>query len=526
MSELREGIKGIFKEGSQKIVSAVKASKFNHLSNRRVGSPYKKEEISIESFKNKYNATVKKIRFPPYDEVDDPLTENKYQKWFVEIQENVSIIDAAIQTRFEQSTLAYINELADVEYMPARTLAISLIDANFDTILKDIYPKDQPIKADDYKAIFRKGYALGSISKLVLYGTDEQREKAIPILKGNKETIIDGANSPNLNKEYDYIPTLVSFLCTNDSELMKAANQVFSNINVKDDIAPATINMMYSHLLRSNNNVVKSISEELISANVARYNVDPERMIEAWKHAHPDYTIIVTSNLGAMRAIDAEEPGAVALLNKEFGINNFGRFPENLLIEQTRAVEDKRKPYGIVLYPQNDHNGAFYQDYRIFKDLYKGLQGKYNIRFLECASKIDVARRFINLDKRYGEHQKISFALIGGHGMENRIRFGGNDEAHSLSIKDLLGSGVQRVSSFFTENPTIILNSCSTGAHNGIAQEISKVIGANVIAPDVPSNISSLAVDIQTDKLDFKVGYKKSEDLKEYNTGILQNDSM
>jgi hypothetical protein len=106
---------------------------------------------------------------------------------------------------------------------------------------------------------------------------------------------------------------------------------------------------------------------------------------------------------------------------------------------------------------------------------------------------MDVARALIELNKKYnppdGSGHKISLAIIGGHGTEDSIRFGGDDERHALLSQDLQGRGIQRTGEFFEDKPTFILVSCSTGADKGIGQKLSEVMGAKVIAPKIPTHI-------------------------------------
>lgn len=69
---------------------------------------------------------------------------------------------------------------------------------------------------------------------------------------------------------------------------------------------------------------------------------------------------IIAKNLSAIRLLEQKEPGIVQRLYEEFGIRDFARYPEELLISQDKNQKDIQQPYGIVIYPRNDHNGAFY----------------------------------------------------------------------------------------------------------------------------------------------------------------------
>lgn len=114
------------------------------------------------------------------------------------------------------------------------------------------------------------------------------------------------------------------------------------------------------------------------------------------------------------------------------------------------------------------------------------------MRAFECESKQDIARVLIKSEKKYnpeGKGHKISLLILGGHGSEDSIHFGGWYKRNILYLEDLAGRGVGRTNRFFEKNPTFILASCSTGADRGIGQELSKTFGAKVIAPKVPTNV-------------------------------------
>lgn len=207
----------------------------------------------------------------------------------------------------------------------------------------------------------------------------------------------------------------------------------------------------------------------------------------------------IRENLECMDALERKNPGICAYLYKEYGISDFGRYPTEMLERQYEERENVSTPYGLVMYPRDDWNGAFYQNKDAFEGLLKDLNDEFLLRVAECEGKMDIARMLLKLDKTYGgvNGNKISLLILGGHGSENTIWFGApssyadNDEKYVLHTRDLEGHGVRRAGGFFTENPTIILASCSTGTEGGIAQELSKTYNAKVIAPKIPTNVKS-----------------------------------
>jgi hypothetical protein len=261
-----------------------------------------------------------------------------------------------------------------------------------------------------------------------------------------------------------------------------------------------------------------------------------ERRLFKSKESDYDYDLVVKlgiKDIDCMLALAQKEPGAIQILNKVYGIRNFGRYPLELLIEQARdESEQDDTPYGIAVMPYADHNGAFhFQDIlgskKILPSTFEQLKGSgFKLRVAEAGSKIDIARRLITFDRKYGKKNKISFMILGGHGSNNSIQFGDDifsqdQDIMSLFTVDLLGKGIQRAagSHFFTESPTVILDSCSTGAKNGIAKGISMLTGGDVIGPELDTPGGVVDVEIINGKPIFKVRYFKG-DTKKYNKGV------
>jgi len=251
--------------------------------------------------------------------------------------------------------------------------------------------------------------------------------------------------------------------------------------------------------------------EALLREAIEKYGLDYYKLHDAWwSHRHssgfPEPSIF--TNIVRIHEIEAQKEGTAQLLFKEYGIRNFERYPAELLLAQAEAHKDGTKPYGIILNPENDWNGAFSNDSQIWAVINSQLKHYgYFLRVVESESKQEIARRLISLDKWYGKSHKISFAFIGGHGTENSIKFGGEAPRNSISIDDLAGHGVKKTNKFFELNPTIVLVSCSTGAERGIGQKLSEMLNAKVIAPKAPTALRRANVFLEKDQLVFEVSY-------------------
>lgn len=233
-----------------------------------------------------------------------------------------------------------------------------------------------------------------------------------------------------------------------------------------------------------------------------------------WEMSH--FAFDSKANLNAMLDIEHEIPGGVRRLLKEYGIVEFRRYPPDVLLTQLRE-ESLQQPYGIIMLAQADHNGAFDQNKEVLQKLYEQTRGHYGLKVFEVDGVYQMARDFVALDKRYGATNKISFAVIGGHGEENTIFFGdgrskGRFQDRTFEKEDLQGQGVQRVAAFFEPNPNIVLISCSTGNEEAIGQEISRTLAAEVIAPERPGSLKDINVSYdENDRVIFNVEFSVDE---------------
>ncbi len=264
----------------------------------------------------------------------------------------------------------------------------------------------------------------------------------------------------------------------------------------------------------------REFAQAIIATEMKKAGFDYAELRELWKKA--SNPMDKESALHIMR-LEHRYPSLPKTLNEDFGIVNFRRYPESVLVQQFEMRERTDIPYGILLFPIDDHNGAFSgnsDDVGTFAD---SLGDSYALRIVECDSKFDIAKRLISLERRYADAErghKISFAVIGGHGNENLIVFGGEDERHRLLKTDFAGKSAGRIASYFVENPTLILASCSTGKDGAIAQDLSTTLHATVIAPD--GNTKLPAIRYKKDSGTFAVDYHNVPAV-EYINGVRQN---
>jgi hypothetical protein len=213
-----------------------------------------------------------------------------------------------------------------------------------------------------------------------------------------------------------------------------------------------------------------------------------------------------TVNFGAMYQLEKEEPGCTRYLMKNFNIHFFARYPQSVLIEQYRKRDDVDTEYGIVLYPEWDDTGGFYETQDMLASVSNQIKklGKYTLRIYECSNLFALGRAVVHAHSHYG---KINFAIIGGHGTPFSIRFGKYDKLTAKDVRN--GKGIQRSKELFVDNPSIALISCSTGQGKGsIAQRISQ-IGAFVGAPKDTTYTESITATKEGDNIRLAATYSE-----------------
>ncbi len=272
-------------------------------------------------------------------------------------------------------------------------------------------------------------------------------------------------------------------------------------------------------ILESKFDFIKNNAEMIAKNKIEDDFKIPDFNIDAWRGK---YGIKFNENLETMKKIENIGPGSVKKLYDDYGIMEFHRYPAEVLISQVEE-ENTQQPYGVIVFPRSDHNDAFDEKKYIFNKLYSETRGKYGIKIAECESKTDLARKFITLDKKYGEKNKIAFLLMGGHGSGDGLNLGEyrtreEAEGEELSLKAIFkvesGSpGFKKANEkYLDKDAEIVLLSCSAGIVDGIADKFSSSYDKKIMAPVIP--VSKLDLDINYDvngKPHFKAIYDQNE---------------
>lgn len=450
----------------------------------------------LDEFENKVGHIISNLSWDA-----GALTDDEKNEYFTALVENRELIKRAFNTKqLEGVILSEVEDLTrvhnydeEVENMETGQNRFMRFGLDLITDMRpDISRAMREHRLEDWKG-------LRAFDTLIQTGTIQDKRVGVAALAQHIDLIEAGLQKDEMYSTYTgYVRGI--FANGNQQEVM-AAVETLNRAVAAADMKKLPL-LVSSYFEKSQNsgflmydswNSVRTALEKL---GLPAY-IESEFVV-AWalssKADKMHYAIY--ENLKTITELEEKQPGTTMFLYKEFGIIDFGRYPTDMLLKQAEEFDDTSKPYGVILYPFNDWNGAFYADKKAFEELYKGVKGEFSLRVVECEGKIDVARALIKLNRKYnppdGTGYKIQLAILGGHGTEDSIRFGGEEERHVLRTKDLMGKGTEKASQFFDENPTIILVSCSTGADAGIGLELSKKLRAKVIAPKTRTNLTSL----------------------------------
>ncbi len=230
---------------------------------------------------------------------------------------------------------------------------------------------------------------------------------------------------------------------------------------------------------------------------------------DLWTHFDKEKRIRTGENLKMIARLEKVHPGAVSLLNGFYGIRNFARYSEQMLIDQCEKHGNTDNPYGVVVGAIADIEGAYRDSTRLgaaFRQL--KTETPYDMRVVEASDSIDLVRQLSRLHKLYGQKQKFSFMIIRGHGTPESIVL---SDSLSQTMKGLgsisLGNRLAAAEKWFVDRPLIVLQSCSTGVDDGIAQKISTEIHAMVIAPDEDGGLKKYTVGYKDGHLRIRPEY-------------------
>ncbi len=418
---------------------------------------------------------------------------------------SVSNLDAALQSEQHQDTL--LGDLAD--YFTFRASPDAAGHKAIVKLAKDIVATDL---RNGSKLVQEKFITLGPVLNAVLeYLKSEEKQHlaaAIEQASGNTQ-----ANGDVLRDCVVRTPKLGDLVMKFGSP---EAKEQLKRI-VAEEVASGNLKLLEAEGINELYWAARMEFERYIKDH---FGLDPESLFEAWNWKAAE----LEANLRTMNQVEAGQAGAVRILHDTFGIKEFLRYPPELLVAQAKEV-GVNQPYGVIIFPRHDAEGSFDDITGALKKLFEDTRGHHGLRVFEVAGKYgknSLAKALLSLDKRYGESNKISFMVLGGHGLPGSVTLGFRK---ALEQHKLEGAARRNVKGLFEENPSIMLFACSTGHEQGIARELSRILEGTAMGPETTALASSIEVKTNYNpdgKAKFDVHYNVPT--KRYFKGQLQEE--
>ena len=204
-------------------------------------------------------------------------------------------------------------------------------------------------------------------------------------------------------------------------------------------------------------------------------------------------------------------------LYRQLGIEYFARYSSALLLEVYENLDNQcseKKPLLLAAFNKNDHNGAFYS---------RGMALSNSALFLHYRTIVieaeDEEQFYMKVREIAKGDNKINVLVIAGHGQEDLIVLGGNNEKQTIDLSD--SEELTKLKDNFVLDPTIILDSCSTGKdEDAIAGLMSRILDAKVFAPTLPSY--SISYDLDGDLRIVNVTYGVRRNVFEFGVAMVE----
>lgn len=381
----------------------------------------------------------------------------------------------------------------------------------------------------------QKKRLINYIMRLSESGNKEQQSHVIESLQRIlNHDLASGLNQTNSYAEKDnqteYLGIFRNiFHLGTDDQIIESTNMIAS---AWDNTAPESrqhIGKIAANIMTDRSSLQISASRELAQYILKDYGLNFTQLVGVWGNYSTGEaaTGITSRNVEAIVDLEAARPGIAKVLNQEFDISLFHRYPTELLIDQFDSKDDINVSYGIMVSAIADHNQAFGSfGYEAFmKSMHYELRKiGYKIRMYEGGTADSVKTGCSKANQRYGV-KSPQFLVIAGHGTPNNIQMNWERPGHPERIiqRGFFSDNADwKLTDHIRDNGKLILLSCSTGVEGGIAQDISASNpGVMVTGPDKDSGARGVRIQVSPDNIpNIDIMYMEAQENK-YENGQL-----
>ena len=292
--------------------------------------------------------------------------------------------------------------------------------------------------------------------------------------------------------------------------LMLAGGGAWLHKNSKPDDSAQKIDLIFQ---QDGDRLEKMLAESFLKPAEKTVLTESEAKKLAKRLGFPSSRI----NTDFLYAVKEIGPELTERLYTDYGITQFTRYTSHIYkreygkrrrantepwlneIAANTRIREQTKPILLLAHPDDDWNGAFDDTYW---STMAQVAEQYTILVIESKDEREFYKRVRFIAKKHGA---ITAMILSGHGSPTSLWLGkGFAEKRTIDIWD--SKEIRRLKRCFSPHPTIILESCSTGAtKKGLAAVISRELKSTVFAPSIPASITGISID-ESGKISAKYG--------------------
>ncbi len=287
---------------------------------------------------------------------DNVIEKEKLRKIRNSILDNRELVNRAIHTKngfgIAMRILDSIKNNVPDSY--SQGAMCDIIERNINKIDREMTGLERPGTLGGYHAVYAD-----LIGELAVSRRKQKKDitKIVNILKSHAHFIKEGVRSSSTR--HRYISSLSQLVEMGGQEEEQLLKDILGEISTRGALFPKHIAeairvMLSAYHPKTGKAILIALRSYLGGKNSYL------KMLRTWESAGPRLEKTIQKNFQALLTLEQEEPGTIATLYNIFGVCNFGRYPKEMLLAQIRDMEDKSRPYGILLYPLGDENGAFF----------------------------------------------------------------------------------------------------------------------------------------------------------------------
>lgn len=198
---------------------------------------------------------------------------------------------------------------------------------------------------------------------------------------------------------------------------------------------------------------------------------------------------MATKAFEAMGELEEEKPGSVKILHEQFGISSFHRYPKQILLQQLEP-QDPSKEVGLLLFGENDWNGAFDNQQKVWNRIYNRQKDRLNFQIIECGSESALNEKLQKVQQEYAG--RVALTVLSSHSEPEGFFLGTEGEEGAFVSQESVQKMTSSIKSMFAENAQFIANACSSGAISGWVKSVSKEARLKAVGPDRPAAIEDI----------------------------------